>query len=94
MEHNTCTVQKQGTDIKVKNDLIKRFDNKYSIDVLDRKIHSLRTSMQREVKREAEETTDEPPSEKPNRKSWPYFEAMSFMKEEILRGELSLNKLC
>ena len=69
-----------------KTELGKIFDNKYSIETLEKKFHSLRTSMRREVKRTTEETTGEPTNKK--RKPWPYFELMSFLKEEIIRGNI------
>ena len=68
---------------RAKTELVKIFDSKYSIEALEKKFHSLRTSMRREVRRTVEETADEPASKK--RKPWPYFELMSFMKEEIIR---------
>ena len=85
---NTTHSQYRNKELKtkVKAELVKRLGNRYSIDVLDKKFHSLRTSMRREVKREAEESSEEPSSKKPRKKPWPYFEVMSFMKDEVLRG--------
>lgn len=89
MLSNTADPQYRNKELKtkLKANLLKQFGNKYSMDVLDKKFHSLRTSMRREVKREAEESTEEPPTKKTNKKPWPYFEVMSFMKDEVLQGQ-------
>ena len=86
---NTTHSQYRNKELKtkVKTDLVKHLGNRYSVDVLDKKFHSLRTSMRREVKREleADESCKEPCSKKAKKKPWQYFEAMSFMKDEVER---------
>ena len=74
---------------KAKEELVKALGSKYRIEVLEKKFHSLRTSMRREVKRiletEGSANDEEPPTKKP-KKPWVHYEDMLFMKEDIERG--------
>lgn len=76
---------------KVKEDLVNTLGNRYGIEVLEKKFHSLRTSMRREVKRKIENDNsvnegDEPAAKK-GKKLWLHYEDMVFMKEDIEKGK-------
>jgi hypothetical protein len=77
---------------KAREVLMKALGNKYRMEILEKKFHSLRTSMRREVKRnlETDDSTenDEPATKKP-KKPWVHYEGMMFMKEEIERGNFT-----
>ena len=72
-----------------RDELLITLGNKYSIELLEKKFHSLRTSMRREVKRKLEKNDGEEDVEsqaKKAKKTWVHYEDMAFLKEEIKRG--------
>ena len=76
---------------KLKEDHVNTLGNRYGIEVLEKKFHSLRTSMRREVKRKIEKDNSvnkgNEPVGKRGKKLWLHYEDMIFMKEEIERGK-------
>ena len=76
---------------KAKEELVKALGLKYTIEVLEKKLDSLRTSMRQEVKRILEtesSANDEEPSTKKPKRPWVHYEDMLFMKKDIERGNL------
>ena len=76
---NTADPQYRNKELKTKRkaNLLKQFGNTSIQWMIWTRNFSLRT----------EESTEEPSTKKTNKKPWPYFEVMSFMKDEVLRGQ-------
>ena len=74
---------------KAKEELVKSLGCRFPIELLEKKFHSLGTSMRREVKRQLQKNNDEQePAAKRPKRPWVHYETMIFMKEEIERGRL------
>ena len=62
--------------VATRDEMVKLFDQTYSIDSLEKTFHALRTAFIREHKKIAA-------GQDPNKKKWKFYEKLEFLKEEI-----------
>ena len=63
-----------------KENLVKLFDKKYTVDILEKTFHALRTAFTREHKQNVG-------GQDPNKKNWKFYDRLQYFKEEMQKAK-------